>query len=489
MIYAGQLFLQVKTIAESKGISPEPSPEGHWSKNFAVLSVHRRKDWAVTAKGFNRYIWDFENSKTENVYGMFASHGALQIANSEASLKVHDVENGWDWAKVPGATTIALETRPMGTINFDDLEMEKGRFYNPQSLAGGLTFKGTSTLENGIFAMNFKQPTYGLTDWRGNIDFKFKKSVFFFENLLVCLGSEIRASNRRRRVIQTTLFQDKLASGSQLSIKINGVTKTASTPVSVTTPTISGRKYTTLTDTKENFYYIPSSSISILKVHVKDQSSKTDDGKTSTSARYGSAWFEHSSRPSNYEYAVLIPTASYVTLPADITTAQETAGSEVYKVLQKDTTAHVVKLLKSPKSGLVLSHPIFGDAIFAPISLTSLDVPVKDVDKGNCIIMVEETAENIYLSISSPGLMLRTSSSLTNSGDVGQEELYHSSSREIEIVVTLSSPVQQRIVSIQAHGNPDSYKPNVWVDTTGLIVTFLNLKNGFSVEVKLTKRP
>ena len=481
----------METTAASIPTSAELSPEGHWSKNFAALSVHRRKDWAVTAKGFNRFLWDFENSEDENVFGMFASHGALLIANSEASLKVHDVENGWDWAKVPGATTIALETRTAASVDLNNLKIDKGRFYNPRSLAGGLTFKGTSTLKNGIFAMDFTQPNYGFktTDWRLGIVFAFKKSVFFFENLLVCLGSNIAAGNTRGKVVQTTLFQDKLEPTSILSIKINGVRKTASTPVTVTTPSIPGRSYTTLTDTKRNFYYIPNPSKLMLKVHVQDQRSKLDDGKTNTSEQYGTAWLEHGSTPSNsnYEYAVLIPTASYVATTADITTAQETAGSEVYDVLQKDHIAHVVKFLKSPRLWSALSHPIYGYVIFQ--SSSHLVGPVTEVDQGNCIMMAEETTKFIFLSISSPGLNLKTKTvPLANSDDVGPEELYQSSSREREIEVTLSSPVQQRIVSIQAHGNPDSYKPNVWVDTTGQKVTFLNIKNGFSVEVQLTKK-
>ena len=78
-----------------------------------------------------RFLWDFESSKDENVFGMFSSHGALLVANSEKSLEVHDVENGWDWAKVPGATTIAI-----GTPDVDELKLKKARFYNPRPLAG-----------------------------------------------------------------------------------------------------------------------------------------------------------------------------------------------------------------------------------------------------------------------------------------------------------------------------------------------------------------
>ena len=169
----------MKTIADAQGVFPEPSPQGHWSKNFAALSIHRREDWAVTTKGFNSFLWDFESSKDENVFGMFSNHGALLVANSEKSLEVHDVANGWDWAKVPGATTIAI-----GTPDVDDLKLKKARFYNPRPLAGGVTFKGTNELENGLFAMDFEQPNYDFKDWRKNISFTFKKSVFFLKTYL-----------------------------------------------------------------------------------------------------------------------------------------------------------------------------------------------------------------------------------------------------------------------------------------------------------------
>ena len=128
----------------------------------------------MTAKGFNRFIWDYESKPgKENIYRMFASHGALLVANSEAALKVHDIENGWNWAKVPGTTTIAI-----GETNVDDMDIGKARFYNKRDLAGGLTFKGAGALGNGIFGMDFEQPDYGLTGWRNNIKFEFKKSIF-----------------------------------------------------------------------------------------------------------------------------------------------------------------------------------------------------------------------------------------------------------------------------------------------------------------------
>ena len=454
-------FYQVVSTATSASISAEPSPEGHWSKNFAVLSVHRRKQWVATCKGFNRFIWDYESKPVkENIYGMFASHGALLIANSESQLGVHDVKHGWDWHKVAGTTTIAI-----GDPDLNDLDINKARFYNRRGLAGGLTYKGTGSLKNGIFGMDFEQPAYGLTDWRRNIKFEFKKSVFFFENLLVCLGSRIKAQDTNNKFIQTTLFQDKLVSSSH--IKVNDVQKNYADTFTAETPTSAGRSYTSLTDAKGNFYYIPSNSKSILKVHLQDQTSKTDDGETQTTGRYGTAWFHHGATPSNsqYEYAVLIPTQSYHQTLTDLATGQETQGNEVYKVLQKDETAHVVQFLKSPKSWATLNHPITGYVIFAKTKTLPADGPITEVGCENCLIMAEETTEYIFLSISIPSLNLHTAATgrLTNSDDVEQEELYHSSSAERDVEITLNKEVQKSIVSVQTHGEPDCYKPNVWI--------------------------
>ena len=111
--------------------------------------------------------------------------------------------------------------------------------------------------------------------------------------------------------------------------------------------------------------------------------------------------------------------------------------------------------------------------MFRSAASLSAKGPVEAVNKGNCLIMAQNTTDHIYLSISSSDLNLNTrSGTLTGSDDVGQDELYHSSSGERKIEVTLRGPVLKRIVSVEAHGNPDCYKPNVSVDSTGTKVRF-----------------
>ena len=100
---------EIQTRANAMSIQAESSPQGCWSKNYAALVIQRREDWAVSVKGFNKFVWDFEASGNQNVFGLYQSHGALLVANSEEALKTHDIDNGWDWTRHPGTTTIKMD--------------------------------------------------------------------------------------------------------------------------------------------------------------------------------------------------------------------------------------------------------------------------------------------------------------------------------------------------------------------------------------------
>ena len=192
------------------GNQAEPSPEGHWSKQFAALSIHRRRDWAVTVKGLDKFVWDFESSVDENRYGMYASHGAMLIANNESVLSSKDVDSGWDWRKIPGTTVI--------NATFPHMLLEGDRHYSnsPETMSGGVTFAGSTPSpngmfgRNGVFGMQFVKPSYESNSYfSGVITFRFKKSVFFYDDIIISLGSNIEYSSGTDE-IHTALFQDKM---------------------------------------------------------------------------------------------------------------------------------------------------------------------------------------------------------------------------------------------------------------------------------------
>ena len=472
-----------KVAEKSKG-TPESSPEGHWSKNFAAFAVHRRKDWAVSVKGFNNFVWDFEGKANENEYGMFASHGAMLIANDEIALKAHDVNHGWDWTKIPGATTISLELDLMKDVST--------RNFGPaSSMAGGVTFKGTERLANGVFGMLFKSPKYKMKNRPRRLSFK--KSFFFFQNLIVCLGSSIKLKRptriTRNQEARTTVFQDKLDFNVASSfIRVNGNMEGHGSTLATTTPRVpDGKSHVSLVDTKGNSYYIPESSVSGLKVHVIEQP------VPNRGMYYATAWFEHGAGSKSYEYAAYVKTPSYETNTTKLWQEQD-KNDGLYTVMKQDRKAHVVKFLNSfVGSSTPLTNPVYGYVIFDPKAKLPSTGPIKKVSE-KCLLMAQETSDSLHLSVSYPDLDFSVSSNFKGTfKTVKKHEMYQSESQPNSITVTLNNlHVTANQVLPLVHGQHSDYSPDIRVfqpvfpSTDGEVV-FDNLVNGFSTEVILPK--
>ena len=69
----------------------------------------------------------------------------MLIASSEEALKAHNIDNGWDKTKVPGATTMNL--------NLWQIRLNKARNFSPLSYVGGVTYKGPEPLSSGVYGM------------------------------------------------------------------------------------------------------------------------------------------------------------------------------------------------------------------------------------------------------------------------------------------------------------------------------------------------
>ena len=61
--------------------------------------------------------------------------------------------------------------------------------------------------------MEFSQPDYDWDDgaYQNNIEFTFKKSVFFADNLTICLGSGISSSGSNSHITQVSCLLQKNA--------------------------------------------------------------------------------------------------------------------------------------------------------------------------------------------------------------------------------------------------------------------------------------
>ena len=103
--------LEAILAAEAENAAPEAALSGHWVFPYGALSVHRRPDWMAAIKGFSRYIWDYESSRTQNLFGANASSGVLQLYTGGDPVNAFDSGfgvDGWDWHRLPGATTVRV---------------------------------------------------------------------------------------------------------------------------------------------------------------------------------------------------------------------------------------------------------------------------------------------------------------------------------------------------------------------------------------------
>ena len=183
--------MQMMADFAEAGYAPAAPPSGHWTLPYGALSIHRRGDWMVSMKGWGKYVWDYESSGRNNPLGRYLSYGTMLIYASgdpvgrEASGILRD---GWDWSMWPGTTVIRL--------SHEQLKHEgRDRNFSDETFVGGVNMGG----RNGVFALK-------LHDTRFNTSFRAVKTVFCFDDVIVCLGSGIENDDGGHATV-TPLFQ------------------------------------------------------------------------------------------------------------------------------------------------------------------------------------------------------------------------------------------------------------------------------------------
>jgi len=351
-----RLFKPEELITE--GVSPESNPSGFWQFNYRPMGVYREENWVANIKGLSKYFWGTEIYTTANRYGRYQSYGGITINYQLPEAERGDpreaapikglsgyVEAGWDWNKMPGATTKLLP--------FDELVAAKNRQdeWSDEGFSGALRFGSKSSYyvdeklegECGLYGLNFKQ--------RGNISpthddsFSFKKSVFACNGMMIALGSDINSTDSQSK-IATTLFQQN-NQDAPYSLIENGVPKTTS-------------DYSNTLTTERNWfvdlygtgYYVKSGgNIEVKIANQESPNHKSNSGNFS----YGdvaSAWIDHGTAPANgkYEY-VILPNKNAQDMM--LFSMHMQMGIE-YKVWQQDSNAHILSFTSTGNEGYAI---------------------------------------------------------------------------------------------------------------------------------------
>ncbi len=376
-----------------------PFEEGFSQYNYAHAGSYRKNNWVAFTKGFSDYMWGSEIYVPQNRYGRYQSYGTLEIIYPGDRLtgNGYDVDT-WDWNYNPGTTVIRLP--------WDKLHAERGRIDELQQkrFVGALTFKhkeSTALSSNfgnyGLFAMDFREKTgqgFGVvhSGENHNNTFTFKKSNFFFDDIIVSLGSGISNSGSAGPTI-TTLYQRRDNSGNNPIV--NGTAQSSMGEVSYGSGTNNW-----LISNYSTGFYVPAGSGYNIKVKKEAQKNPNQDQiwpvdySGNPTATYYTGYLDHGTNPSNKGYEYIVKPATTVGEMQALHTAVQ-GGNKPYVVHRKDATAHIVQYL--PKN-------IWGYAFFGSASNLSYDY-VKGVN-GSCLLMTEynSTDETILVALNNPDL-------------------------------------------------------------------------------------
>lgn len=299
---------------KEKGIQPAEAPHGFFVYNYGAAGIFRGNDWMVTLKGYNTNVWGSEIYAKDNRYGRYQSYGSVQIMGQKSRKASGYVENGWDWNRLPGTTTIHLP--------YDVLENPR-----PGTLMARSSeeFAGASSLEgkNGMFAMKLAEADY--TNFTP--DFRARKSVFCFGNHMVCVGSNISNSNAQYPT-ETTLFQSEYRPDKAvISIMGQAVDKL---PFGTK---MAGGPQCWLADGYGNHYQVHEG---LLRVQIAEQGSRNERTKADNKGQQASAFLIHGTAPKNATYAYTVWVQ-----PTDEQLARA-KEQPVSAIVRRDSIAHIV---------------------------------------------------------------------------------------------------------------------------------------------------
>jgi chondroitin-sulfate-ABC endolyase/exolyase len=312
---------------------------------FAGLMVARTPCWLLSVKGMSKYVWDYEASSSENLYGRYLSNGHLEWTDLQTGRRsFNSTAPGWDWSRLPGTTYRKLPAVELHFVNAGS----RHRNFPPEAFLGGVVLNDTIAL----FSMKLAGLPFDNT-------FRARKSVFLAGNTLYCIGSNIYSEDAAH-VTETALFQNAFSPSAE-QIRVNG------NPVSVSQADL---KRPVITDNYGNTYRVFSAGTVSVDL----------------SASLATAYISHGAAPANtvYQYGVVFGGGDESVL----------SGIDVR---QRDAGAHC---LYEPRTQTM--------ALAAYTAADNLNCGhVKRVNAPS-LMLIQETGNGLYIVFSDPDMRQAT---------------------------------------------------------------------------------
>lgn len=430
------------------GVNKYPVPvhslKGFHHYNYGALGIQRKNNWVAVMRGFTSKIFGAEIYSVENRYGRYQSYGTLEVLYGGTLDATGYIlyGRGWDWNVMPGTTTVHFE----GHGGLQPLKTTAMEFQN-------FNFAGALSLgQEGIFGINFSEKA------NGNYSpsrLKFRKTVFAFDSILVCLGSGIYAENGLGDV--ATNFFQAIHKTTNAPIYVNSPTAVTNADYDETISTATTALW--LLNAQSTGYYIPAGNAVVHVVRGRQatprESVANQNLPNSFDTAYASkAWMNHGKNPDKVKYHFVVVPG---TTPQGMQTlAAQFATGTPYDILKQTDSLHVVRY--NPAS--LTSYVFFTSNNNVN---TGRVKSVSDVSMAG----IRENGDTLTVTVNSPDMNITTQTAFN----------YY----------WLANP---RLVSIVLNGNWDVVEnpSNVSVTNQGATLTAsFNLEHGFSKTIKLAK--
>jgi chondroitin-sulfate-ABC endolyase/exolyase len=358
----------------AKGYSAEKSPAGNRTFNYSGLNVHRRGDWMVSAMGHSRYLWASEGYRGENLYGRYLNHGSLQILATGDPVSNHGSgfrQEGWDWNHFPGttATVLPMEQLKADVKNVDDQSGFEEMLLSDESFCGGISISN----QNGAFGMKLHEHD------KYNGSLRARKSVFFFDNRIVALGSNIESALPEET--HTTLFQVFLEN-ERMPFFVNGERRTDFPSHTL----LREGKVNLLSDGLGNYFFINRGTVIFKK---EKQRSLHEETGLPTQNNFALAVINHGAAPqsSSYEYMILVQPSSSEKEKIRKINKNGSLQDLPYELLQHDSLAHIVRDRETRTTGYVLfeAGEISTDPLLRKVNLPGL-IMIREIDEEKMVL-------------------------------------------------------------------------------------------------------
>jgi chondroitin AC lyase len=296
-------------LSRLKGTNPVNYQVREFNKHYwaSDYTQHARKDYLFTVRNTSTRTVEAETGNGENLKANYFSYGATFI--SVDGTEYTNIMPVWDWSMIPGATFPYTTTFPSRTA--------WGTNYASTSFVGGVSdgVHGASVLnlnKSGIVA---------------------KKSWFFFNDEIVCLGAGIIDNSNRN--VRTTINQSWMNAASYSC----AVGSTNETMQSVSSSTYNNTNLKYIRNGKIGYYFPNQGNV---KYTMKSQSGTWNSinslmgSSTTESGFVFSLWLDHGNNPANASY-------SYIVVPGiDSPQKAQSYDAAAIEIIQNTTAIQAV---------------------------------------------------------------------------------------------------------------------------------------------------